>query len=248
MPSRQETPVSESSSQDRFWKLDALRGGLIIGMVVFHLLFDLHEYQGLRLGALLDWWGLIRVLGASGFLLIVGIGLSLSHRKKGPEFARYALWRSVELLMFGVLITIVTLWFEPDNYVTFGVLSLIGASTLLSFVSVHKPLLSLIGGIILLVEGSLLYLSPTLPTVLGWIAPSPFLQTSLDYYPLLPWMGLVFIGIYLGHRFYKTTDATGKTEAPALFKPMNWCGRKALWIYLLHQPVIILLLRLLQLT
>ena len=202
----------------------------------------------ISLGKLLDWWNPIRILGASAFLLIVGISLSLSYRKRGPAFAKNALLRALLLLILGGFITIATLWFAPKSYVVFGILSLIGASVLLSIVAVHRPLLCLIGGILLIIEGMALSLSPMLPSMLGWIGPSPFLQTTLDYYPLIPWMGIVFIGIYLGYRVYPSVDARQQRPAPRAMRPLNWCGRHALLIYMVHQPVLFLGLRLLHLT
>lgn len=237
-----------SSPSTRFWKLDAIRGTLVIGLVVFHLLFDLHETMGVALGRLLLLWEPVRIIGATAFLTLVGISLSISYRKRQDGFGMHALTRGVLLLCLGAIITIATLIYDPEHFVFFGVISLIGASVLLSFVAVHRPLLALIGGIIVIIEGALLSVSPQLPYALGFLATSPFLVQSFDYYPLMPWFGVVLIGIYLGHRLYPDADARSKDTAPAVMRPFCWTGRHALIIYLLHQPLLLLLLRLAQLA
>ncbi len=213
--------------------------------MIFHTLFDLSEFKGLGLGSLSAYWQPVRVLGAATFLAIVGISLSISYRRRGVDFPKHALVRGLGLLGLGLLVTAATYYYSPRNYVSFGILSLIGASIIFSIFVVARPILSLVLGSIFLVEGMLLSIAPMLPTMLGWIGPSPFMQDAYDYYTLLPWMGLVFIGIYLGYRIHPSLDKPS-TIAPRIMAPITWCGRHTLIIYMLHQPIILFLIRLSQ--
>ena len=65
-----------------------------------------------------------------------------------------------------------------------------------------------------------------------------------DYRPLLPWFGVVLIGLFFGKVLY----ARGKRvlnlprSTPALARPLAPLGRNSLFIYMVHQPVLIALL------
>ncbi len=74
--------------------------------------------------------------------------------------------------------------------------------------------------------------------VLGFV-PSTWVHAA-DYYPLLPWIFIYGLGVWCG-RFVKA----GKL--PAFFYTwrvplLPWVGRHALVIYLVHQPLILLVL------
>ena len=68
---------------------------------------------------------------------------------------------------------------------------------------------------------------------------------SVDYTPLLPWFGVVLIGLGIGSVLYPGGIARGCTlpEIPATWeRVLTFPGRNSLLIYLVHQPVIILIL------
>jgi uncharacterized membrane protein len=65
-----------------------------------------------------------------------------------------------------------------------------------------------------------------------------------DYRPLLPWFGVVLIGLYFGNVAYGDgrRPAVLEDKAPVLARPLLPLGRNSLFIYLIHQPIIIALL------
>ena len=68
---------------------------------------------------------------------------------------------------------------------------------------------------------------------------------SVDYTPLFPWFGVVLIGIGLGSIMYPGggTRRFSVPEIPSRWKDiLTFPGRHSLLIYLVHQPVIILIL------
>ena len=80
-------------------------------------------------------------------------------------------------------------------------------------------------------------------TASPWLFPLGFPQpwfASADYFPILPWTLLFLAGSYLGvwARAGRLPSFCYRGCVPAL----RTLGRKSLWIYLLHQPVLILLL------
>ena len=64
---------------------------------------------------------------------------------------------------------------------------------------------------------------------------------SADYYPLLPWSFIYLLGFWLGGRMKKNRALLERTFPPALTLP----GRHSLAVYLVHQPLLYGLCRLL---
>jgi uncharacterized membrane protein len=72
----------------------------------------------------------------------------------------------------------------------------------------------------------------------------PLTFWSVDYIPIFPWMGLVLIGMAAGEFAYPTGKRRWPLPAvPALaLSPLTFLGRHSLVIYLMHQPLILLVL------
>ncbi|CVK32816.1 conserved protein of unknown function [Methanoculleus bourgensis] len=62
--------------------------------------------------------------------------------------------------------------------------------------------------------------------------------------PLLPWFGLVLIGMSCGYLFYPGGERgfSFRAAEPTFARPFSILGRHSLLIYFLHQPLIILLI------
>jgi uncharacterized membrane protein len=79
-------------------------------------------------------------------------------------------------------------------------------------------------------------------TIHSWLFPFGLTSSnfqSSDYFPLLPYFAYPLIGLLLGRRYYSKK----KSFFPDFHLPaLEWFGRHSLYIYLLHQPVILTLL------
>lgn len=82
-------------------------------------------------------------------------------------------------------------------------------------------------------------------------SPWAFLLSALGYYgnmvdwwPILPYGGLIFLGISFGKVLYARKESVLPHLYFKGFAPLCFIGRHTIWIYLLHQPVIIALLAL----
>ncbi len=61
-----------------------------------------------------------------------------------------------------------------------------------------------------------------------------------DYRPLLPWFGVVLIGLFFGNAAYLPWRVkTPAAKAPPYAAPVAFLGRHTLLVYLVHQPIII---------
>jgi uncharacterized membrane protein len=85
------------------------------------------------------------------------------------------------------------------------------------------------------------------PTGSAWLLPFGVVPEGWampDYRPLLPWFGVVLIGLFFGNVVYGDgrRPAGLPAAAPVLARPLLPLGRNSLAIYLVHQPVMIVLL------
>jgi uncharacterized membrane protein len=242
----------DSRLKGRFWEVDLLRGAAVIMMISFHFAFDL-SYSGLRhLDVYSGAWFLLARTAAGLFLLLVGISLVLSasraereNRDIFPHLLRRGLW----IFSLGMGLTLATYVLIGDGFIVFGVLHLIGTSIVISYPFLKRQRLSCLMGLSIILAGwTLQGMEVDYPWLL-WLGLAPAGFRSLDYFPLLPWWGMVLVGISLGSYFYR--GYRRRVPLPDLsfclsIKPFIALGRNSLLIYLVHQPILIALLLLLS--
>ncbi len=233
----------------RYFELDAARGIALILMIIYHILFCLYFFGT----GLVPWFNQFTMSGAPiAFLFIVIAGVSLvlsTGRETSPvRAAKKLFFRSLYLLCVAAVITIVTWLVYPAETVVFGILHMIGVATILAipFVVLKvKPYVPLVFGIICIV------LSPLVSMLRSPACLLPFGITyngfaTLDYEPLIPWFGVVLLGVSLGQVIYpggvRHGILTRIGEMPRLLAPLCFLGRHTLIIYLVHVPIIIAVL------
>ena len=211
----------------RFWELDALRGICLLGMILFHFLYDLRISLPLPLQLLQSW-------GGCAFLVLSGICVTLGH---------HPLRRGLLVFGCGMLCTLVTwgmfvLKFAPREMVIwFGVLHCLGTCMLLwpVFRKLSGAVLTALA-VFFVVFGFFLK-SVLLPE--PWLVPLGIRYpgfASADYFPLLPNLGFFLLGTVAGRRLYAKKQSLLPHITPNRF--LCFCGRHSLAIYLLHQPIL----------
>jgi uncharacterized membrane protein len=232
---------------DRYWEIDFLRGIAIIMMIIYHIIFDLNYFNILSINLHSFGFRFFLYIIGTTFLLLVGISLSLSYSRikdkltKRQRRLKY-LKRGFFIFGLGMIITFVTIIYPGDGFIIFGVLHCIGISIILSYFLLGFVHLNLMLGFLLIVGGFILnnmnfdfyYLLP-----LGF---KPYVFYTLDYFPLLPWFGVVLIGIYVGRLFYADFNRrsnVGEMENMVVARLFCLLGRNSLIIYFIHQIVII---------
>ena len=229
----------------RYWELDACRGVAILLMIGYHVLFQISFFDP----ALLPWFDPYVFTGAPIaflFVTIAGISLILFTAKEEslPKTAQKMFVRGIYILFFAAVITIASWLIFPSEVVVFGILHLIGCSTILAIPFVVLKIRGWIvfgfGVIIIALSPFLAYVrGPALLIPLG-ITPVGF--ATLDYEPLIPWFGVLLIGVALGSVLYrggvrcKVLERLG--EMPKVASPLAFLGRHSLLIYLIHNPII----------
>ena len=252
----------QKTATTRFYELDALRGFSVLLMVAYHFLFDL-DYFNIR--PMSGWLWPQQLYGfpiTFLFIFIAGISLALSASKtiNSKMLTQKMLKRGIFIFAIGLLITTATWIYPHDGAILFGVLHLIGVSTILAipfliggtkekaanayvFGKMRNSfliLIPLVFGIVVIA------LSKVVEKISGpiWMVPfgiHPYGFYALDYEPLFPWFGVVLIGIAVGFWIYPRGDrkiSLNQIE-PKWLKGLSWIGRHSLEIYLVHQPVIL---------
>lgn len=216
----------------RIWEIDFLRGVAIILMVVFHLVYDLKEFYSYPLEYTRGFWYYEGKISAIMFMLLSGISATL---------ARSSWRRGFTVFGYGMILTAVTFFYNPEMYIRFGILHLLGFSMILHhYIGGWKKQYLLAISVVTLALGNIFgritvknpYLFP-----LGLMNSS---FSSFDYYPILPWLGVFILGVILGKTLYP-----GKESLLGFypkFNPISYLGRHSLFIYLVHQPVLLALL------
>ncbi len=227
--------------------IDALRGVAILLMVWFHFCFDLALFGFAEFDFYTDpFWLHTRTVILTSFLLLVGISLMLSHQY---GFSAKALARRLALIGgAALLVSVSTWWMFDQRWVFFGVLHFIALASLLAMPFLRFPGFSLVIGIVLLVIGNIIQHAWFDQIGWRWIGLMTTKPATEDYVPLLPWFGVVLLGIVLGKIWLSLpADAWVKNHVgDFLSKPLACLGRVSLLVYLLHQPVLIGVLTLLK--
>lgn len=231
-------------SEERFIEIDSLRGFAIILMIFLHILWDLDYFGIMPLNKNIYQFQLVIPIL---FFLLVGICLSFSFKpnKKKNEIKKHLIKRGLLIFNIGLLLTAITMFFFPNRPIIFGVLHCIGISIIFSIPFLKFKKYNLLIAISMIIAGIIIARYPVEnPNIFLYILgfhPTNIWQSTIDYFPILPWFGVTLFGVALGNILYK--DNKRRFRIPSIFryKPIilfSWLGKHSLKIYLLHQPLI----------
>jgi uncharacterized membrane protein len=236
--------------------LDEIRGFAIICMVVYHGLFSMQNFYGVSVPVFFDdWFGIIRNIFAGAFIFISGAVC---------RFSRNNLKRGAQCFFLGMVVTFAVALVQPALQIHFGILHLLGICMIIyalteAFFDFVPPLAGILTfGVLFFLLFNIPYGAPNgyigfdglftipIPEILydaGVLFPLGFKSPHAnygDYFPLIPWFCVFAAGCFFG--VYARDNALPrwfyKTRVPFLAVT----GRYTIWIYLLHQPIIILIL------
>lgn len=232
--------------------LDDLRGFMMINVILYHLFYDLVFLFGVSM----PWFlspGAYRWQEVMSCTFIAVAGAC-------TRYSRNTWRRGLQVLGWAMALTLATWLAMPEITIRFGVLHLIGVSTLVA--ALLRPALDKLPPWAGMAACALLY-CVTFEVWSGHWGFGPFLElevppvlystpwlfwlglpaagfSSGDYFPLLPYLFVFLGGVYWGRLikeermppfFYRT-----------LCRPLSFVGRHTLWIYLAHQPLVYLVL------
>ena len=233
----------------RYYLLDSIRGICILGMIVYHTLFDIVAFFGVPVTeGLMVAIDVIRDFGASCFICLAGICM---------HFGKRPLKRFLLISAGAVVVSIATFITVPDMPVIFGILTFMAAASLI-MMPLQKYLDKLPGGICALISFVLFFITfEVRHHYAGWYFiklfefPEAFYRNyftaaigfpfygfaTSDYYPLLPWIFMFFFGFFLWKVMKKSEKLMKILDFRIPF--LEKIGKVSLYIYVLHQPVVL---------
>lgn len=222
--------------------IDCVRGLAVVAMVAFHLSFDLqyfgYTWRGRALAFPSWYWQIVPACIGGTFLFLLGLSAKLRFLRAGKAsfsgFRRRAL--TIGALALGV--NLVTFAATPATPIYFGVLHMAAAAFLLLPLFLPFPRLALASGAVFAAAGFALFNARFEFRHLLWLGFTPERGAGWDYYPLLPWLGIVLLGTALGPRLRARARFDFIVEKRRL-APLLWLGRKSLFVYIVHQPILL---------
>lgn len=214
-------------------------------MAVYHFTWDLGFFGWIAPDtALKGGWLIFARSIATSFLFLVGVSLTLAHRR---SISWRPFWkRFIQVAAAATAISLVTYFAVPGGFIFFGILHGIALFSLLGLYFVQKSWwFSLLAAAFIFAIwfsfSNELFSNP----ILWWVGLAPVAPPSNDYVPLFPWFAVVLIGsgttqFLLDSPAWQTIRQLSLPDF--IQKPMLFIGRHSLIFYLVHQPVLIGLL------
>ncbi len=222
--------------------VDAVRGIAIIGVMAFHLVWDLFYFGYYDVDVMTDlgWVIFARTL-SSTFLFLVGFNLVLAH---GRGWRWSAFWRRFAVIAGASLVVTIATWvLFPESFIFFGILHAIALFTLLALPALRAPLwLVVLVALAVLVPGFAFHHpafdDKALAWIGFWVTPPP----ANDLVPIFPWFGMTLAGV-VAARLVLASPLVERLAALPLeglfWRVLRWLGRWSLPVYLVHQPILV---------
>jgi uncharacterized membrane protein len=236
--------------EHRFWEVDVLRGVAIVMMVLYHFMYDLYFFQVTNTIFTNRLWFYFQRTTATTFILLVGVSLAISRtrastRRERLPYSRLA-GRSLRIFGWGMVISLITFFIlGPELYIRFGVLHFIAMSIALAYPFLGYRWANLLLGTVLVGTGKVLQQFTFQWPWLVWLGFEPADHVYVDYFPLIPWFGVLLVGIFLGNSLYRGDRRTfilPDWSSFLLVRFLQRLGQHSLAAYLLHQPLLFALL------
>ena len=227
--------MSESGS--RFGGVDSLRGLAILWMMTFHFSFDLNWFGFIHTDFYTNpVWLWQRIAIVSLFLFTAGLTQTFTDVRGRDD--RHVWRRWAQIVGCSLLVTAGSYAVFPESFIYFGILQGVAAMLLL-----HRLLFRRLRAWVLVlaplaIAAPLLWGHPFFnPPAWNWTGLITHKPVTEDYVPLLPWIGVLWIGAGVGWLLAPSRFAVLR-HVPAV-RPLAFLGRWPLTIYMLHQPVLV---------
>ena len=184
------------------------------------------------------------------------------NKKKKKSYTFKQLQRVLIIGLFAVILSYLTYLTHGYKFIKFGILHFAAVAIIIMMWGVNSQVLNFVIALVVIglffSKGPIAnFLSrkshPLFGFIMGLGYPSYY---SMDYFPLVPWLGLIAIGIILGNVVYKNYQRQfliNKRLENFLMNNKNpisliirECGKYSFLIYLLHIPILYFILKIIQ--
>ncbi len=220
----------------RIWVFDFLRGISIISMIIYHIFFDYYFLKG----ELFPYSYLAPFIGGS-FIAISGAVMKISLRRAKNPYKK-AFMRFLRLGLLALLISLATYIFYPDCFVKFGIIHFFAVSAIFLPIFINKKIYGVLIGFLIFSAGLYIMLKDIYveSKLFFWLGLPYHGFCTLDYYPLFPWLGLYLISFSSADCVIKRIEK--KNPKIKKLNSIAFLGKHSLTIYIIHQPIIVLIL------
>jgi uncharacterized membrane protein len=226
----------------RVLALDLIRGIDIIPMILFNYSVTLDYFRIVTIPSSFLYWFVFPRIIAAIFIFVSGVAAYLSYKKSKKSFGKRYFIRGLKLLLFAALITVFTYFFVPNGMILFGILHFFAISSFVVPFLINKRKFNLIAGTLIVLFGIYLQFATFNFSSLLWLGFMSQNYFAFDYFPVLPWIGVMMLGIYFSKNVAKKLQKINVRNKFSSF--VSFLGRHSLEIYLIHQPLLIFLLTL----
>lgn len=225
---------------NRIAVLDAARTVALVGMAVYHLIYDMELFGHLPAGtALSPAMGLFARVVAGSFLFLSGVSLWLAHGQ-GLRLRPF-LRRLAMVVVAAAAVTIGTRLVFPQSYVFYGILHSIAVNSVVGLLFLRLPaVVTLAAAALVLWASDNVFLPAFDHPALVWTGLGTQIPNAVDYVPLVPWLAPFLAGLAMARIASQAgwLPRLAPIGGPLLHR-FGWPGRHSLAIYLIHQPVLI---------
>lgn len=223
----------------RYPLIDILRGVAICGMLIFHIHFDIQNFFTYSSAWISIFWEILWKLSAFLFITIAGFSFAYAYKKYSASIVSKYIKYALKLWLIALCISFVTYMLSPEVAVWFGILHFFSIAFLLLLLL--KDLYRFNMFLIVLI-GCLLYIFPidsqSKTLFLLWLGEW---YSSGDYYPLFPYFWVLLFGYISGQYFLKKnlSHYLELNTSNTISRGFEYIGKHSLFIYIVHQPVIL---------
>lgn len=224
----------------RIQAVDFIKGIDIVLMVLFNYSVTLSYFGLIQMPSNFLYSFVFPRAIALIFIFFSGVAAYVSYQRRRENFSKRYFFRGAKLLVFALFITFFTYIFVPEGTVIFGILHFFALTSFLLPLFIRYNTFNLFAGALIILSGFYLQRIKFDISYLLWLGLTPANFSTFDYFPLLPWLGVLMLGIYFGKRIAeRTSEMEFRSKLANVFM---FLGKNSLTIYLLHQPVLVILL------
>ena len=233
----------------RYKEIDFVKGLAVISMGIFHIFYlsKNMNYKDFNVSS-----GLLHQMAKFAqtiFITCVGINLVTSYKNNKEKFRKKSFKRILKMALVAFYMEIISFLGFRKMYVKFGIIHFMTVSIFIlqnTIESVNFNLFITAGALLLNHYKSKLIpffskLHPMIPFIVGIYNPK---YSSLDHFSIIPNIGIISMGIVLGHYLYgkdkrnvQFLDIFDNIDNK-IFNTISKLGSKSLLFYILHWPII----------
>ena len=223
--------------------LDSIRGLAFCFMFIFHIfvILKLFNYDINLHNNNIKYFGII---ARNLFILLFGISLHLSYINSSNiiSFKKKILNKSKLLIQYSIIITIITYLLIPDKYIVFGILHFLSISILILYNFINNINILCIIFISIFIFNIINTNISQYSYLISFFI--PYYKDTIDHFYIFNWINIIIIGIFISHIIHKYNFIKKIKQIQSKHNLFSLIGQNSLQLYILHWPLLYLLLKL----